>query len=509
MVQRMKRFTGLIAIRLRRDEQGVTLVLMSITLTMMLGFSALVVDLGAARQLKRQSANTADAASLGATQDLPDIASAASTVKSLAQQNFDVALSEWAGCTDDNPLEVQQDGIDGTACISYDRSFTTMRVKVPGRVHHTFFAQLIGVNELTVSAGAAARLVTSGFGGIQPFALYAGGGGGNGHACLKSSSGGHASATPPCNGPESGNFGALDLRQYGNDALGTERRCGNGDNNDRFANNIALGADHVISVYSGTEIVDECTGTTGGNANPNTLEVKTGAASAFEEGFVESGLDVDSYMDDGGPARLKRGLWPKRHIDGHDLDDRGFWEYIGDTAGLSDVPTSCYREVFTNALVDADSDNKTQLRSLIETCISHYNASATTTVAGCNGVCTGDLFTRNTIWESPIDLYDIQTTPRFAYVPRFIESSPPSGNSGMRHVGSFAAVFLQRLFGGCNSNSCNIDFEPGVGTTPLNDAGGTNYVAITAFILPADMLPGTLGTDPFAVGENIAIELVQ
>jgi hypothetical protein len=156
------------------------------------------------------------------------------------------------------------------------------------------------------------------------------------------------------------------------------------------------------------------------------------------------------------------------------------------------------------------TDNKTQLTGLLETCFAQYNASATgTVVAGCNGVCTGDLFTRNTVVETPIDLYDIQTSPRFAYVPRFLESGPPPGTSGHRHVGSFAAVFLQRLFGGCNATSCEIDFEPGTGITPVNQTGSTSYVALTGFVVPAQMLPGTLGTDPFAIGEALAIELVQ
>lgn len=498
-----------LVLRLRDDERGVTLVIMSLTLTMMLGFSALVVDLGAARQLKRQSANTADAASLGATQDLPDIAAASATVKSLAEENFDVALSEWAGCTDAAPLPVQQNTIDGTDCISYDQSFTTMRVKVPGRVHNTFFAQLIGVDELTVTAGAAARQESAGFGGVQPYGLYVGGGGGNGHACFKTGTNGHVDSQPPCNGSETGNFNALDLRQYGNSALGSLRRCGTDDNNTRFANNIALGGDHVLTIYNGTEVIDECTGTIGGNVGPNTVEVKTGSAAAFEEGFVESGLVQNSYMDDGGPARLKRGIWPKRHVDGHELDNRGIWEYIGDDATMTDVPTSCYRSVFSDALVDGVSDNATQLRSLVETCFAQYNASATTAVAGCTGVCTGDLLTRNTIVETPIDLYDIQTSPRFAYVPRFIESGPPSGGSERRHIGSFAAIFLQRLFGGCSANACGIDFEPGVGTAPINDPGGTNFVAVTGFVFNPQMLPGTLGTDPFAVGETMSIELVQ
>lgn len=494
--------------RRQRDERGATLVLFSLTLSMMLGFSALVVDLGAARQLRRQSGNTADAASLGATQELPDIAAAAAQVKTLAQQNFDVDPSEWPACSDPDPLEVQENAIDGTACISYDRSFTTMRVRMPGRAHETFFAGLIGVDQINVTTKAAARQESSGFGGIQPYGLYAGGGTGAGHVCLKTSTSGHASAQPPCSGPDSGNFNALDIRQYGNTALGSLRRCGSADNNSRFANNIALGADHVVTVYTGTEIIDECTGTTGGNVGPNTLEVKTGAANAFEEGFVESGLIENSYMDDGGPARLKRGFWSKRHVDGHLLDNRGIWEYIGDDATLSDVPLSCYRSVFETALVDAVSDNQTQLRGLVETCFADYN-SATTFVSGCTGPCTGDLFTRNTLVESPIDLYDIQTSPRFAYVPRFLESGPPSGNSARRHVGSFAAVFLQRLFGGCNSTSCDVDFEPGVGTTPINDPGGTNYTAVTGFVFPPAMLPGTLGTDPFSIGENLSIELVQ
>ena len=56
--------------RLRRDEQGAFVVLMSAFITVILGMAALVVDVGSVLDEKRQLQNGADAAALGAAQHI-------------------------------------------------------------------------------------------------------------------------------------------------------------------------------------------------------------------------------------------------------------------------------------------------------------------------------------------------------------------------------------------------------------------------------------------------------
>jgi hypothetical protein len=188
-------------------------------------------------------------------------------------------------------------------------------------------------------------------------------------------------------------------------------------------------------------------------------------------------------------------------ITGVPVNDAALWEFIPNGV-IAETPPSCRRSVFDAALVDGNADNKNQLRGLLDTCFSDYAAGS-----GCSTVpCQGDLLTMNSRVETPIDLYDIQLSPRFGYVPR-LTGPFPSGTSGTVQVSEFKAVYIQRLFAKCNASSCAVDFDPGSGDGPQNQAGKAE--AITAFVIPADMLPGTLGSDPYGLGQNQFIELVR
>jgi hypothetical protein len=46
-----------------------------------------------------------------------------------------------------------------------------------------------------------------------------------------------------------------------------------------------------------------------------------------------------------------------------------------------------------------------------------------------------------------------------------------------------------------------------VGDGPQNQSGKAE--AITAFVIPSQMLPGNLGTNPYQLGQNQFIELVR
>ncbi|MDX6234047.1 MAG: hypothetical protein QOH68_3129, partial [Nocardioidaceae bacterium] len=128
--------------------------------------------------------------------------------------------------------------------------------------------------------------------------------------------------------------------------------------------------------------------------------------------------------------------------------------------------------------------------------------------SGCFGACDDPVFAKNSSSDDSPDLYDIQYTSRFAYVPELTEAFP-SGSKTVK-IGHFRAVFLQRLLIDCNSNSCGYDFEPGIGYT---NPGGSSTKAdsITSFVFPANSLPNNLGRDdaPFAVGRNRAIKLLR
>jgi hypothetical protein len=487
----------------RRDERGVTIVLFALLLVTFTVFVAFAVDLGGAFNQRRQTQSGADFASLGAAQDLPDTSvDIVNRVKDLVNDTLGTTftLVDWqtANCTDADSLPLKPVGYE---CISFDTSFSRIRVKVPMQApYKTNFAQVIGINQINITAVAEARRRTPGFGGVLPFALPVTAAT-SGQACLKTGPGGHVDAIPPCNGPDSGNFGVIDIRLYGNSALGTSPSCTSGGDNERLINNAAVGADHELVPYAGVIVLDDCV-----QSKPNTIDVTTGdKSSAFDTGMLSGG---PTDFSDGKPARLRRvgdssGDYYDRttSINGPNVNDAGLWEFI--PSGLIfDVPPSCRRSVFDAALTDGNLDNKNQLRGLLDTCFADYQAGA-----GCfNNPCQGDLFTMNSRTEAGIDLYDIQLSPRFGYVPR-LTGSFPSGTSGTVQIAGFNPVYLQRLFVKCNATSCAIDFDPGVGDGPQNQSGKAE--AITAFVISPQMLPGSLGTNPYQLGQNQFIELVR
>jgi len=492
-----------VPVSIRRDEEGVTLVLFALLVVTLTVFVAFALDLGGAFNQRRQTQSGADFASLGAAQDLPDTSGALLTrINDLVNDTLGTSftLADWQtpNCTDAGALAVTPVGYQ---CISFDSSFTRLRVKVPTTApYQTSFARVIGINTIPISAVAEARRRTPGFGGVLPFALPVTAAT-SGQICLKTGPGGHVDSIPPCDGPASGNFGVIDIKLYGNGSLGTTPSCTSGGDNGRLVNNAAVGADHEVVPFTGTTVLDDCV-----QSRPNTIDVTSGdKSSAFDAGILSGGAGTFS---DGRPARLQRigdssGDYYTRtmSVAGVPVNDTGLWEFIP-TGVIPDTPSSCRRSVFNAALVDGNPDNKNQLRGLLDTCFSDYAAGI-----GCSTApCLGDLFTMNSRIETPIDLYDIQLSPRFGYVPR-LTGPFPSGTSGTVQVAEFKPVYIQRLFAKCNASSCATDFDPGSGDGPQNQPGKAE--AITAFVIPAAMLPGSLGTDPYGLGQNQFIELVR
>ncbi len=80
----------------RRHDAGVTIIVVALCLTILLGMAAFVIDLGAARQEALNAQAVADGASLAASQDLPVTApsdSMAQTARNVARANIASSLS--------------------------------------------------------------------------------------------------------------------------------------------------------------------------------------------------------------------------------------------------------------------------------------------------------------------------------------------------------------------------------------------------------------------------------
>jgi hypothetical protein len=446
-------------------------------LTVLVAFSALALDLGFGREKKRQVQNAADAAALAAAQALPSASSADSTAQTVTGQNIDKATWNWSTCTDSQALV----NTAGHACISFDTSYTQARVRVPNITLPTFFAKAIGVDSLTVNAAAVARVGVAGFGTIMPFSMFTGGT--SDERCLKSVASNNF-PTAPCNGPTTGNFGTLDVNQYGNSAIPTQRRCqGSGQSKLRLENNIAIGVDHEITVFNGTTVTE-----TNCPAGPNTLAVLTGnVPNEFDLGILHGS---SSTFDDGEPARLQRGDDQKATVGGVSVDNKPLWEFIDPSA--TGIPPTCQRSGFNG--LDRD-----QAHQRLADCFLDYRTQG----------ATGVLFGANTSTEKPLDLYDIQSSPRFAYVPTFAGSGPPSGASSDLAVTGFQPIFVQTLYGGCTgSGTCDIDFDPGPWNTAPQGASHTDAEAATAWVIPPSMLPAGLSA-PWTVGSTATVELTK
>ena len=164
-----------------RDEQGLVAVIFACVAVILLLLCAMVVDLGLARDTRRQSQNAADASALAGANVLyptsgtctlgpiprtpPCFADATAAAKQYASDNFGVVAGDWTSCTDTGHYYVET---GETPCISYaDDTLgtskpsqpTKMRVVIPTRNVKTGFGVLAGVTQVPISSHARAALV--------------------------------------------------------------------------------------------------------------------------------------------------------------------------------------------------------------------------------------------------------------------------------------------------------------------------------------------------------------
>ena len=285
-----------------RDERGVTMIIVALVLVIMLLFALLAVDFGALYNHRRIDQNAADSASLAAAQDLNDsVATMVATAKQYTEDTLGhtFTAAQWNSCGSDSGSLVNL--ATGSNCISYETD--RVRVRVPDRQYETFFARVVGINNFRHSAFAVAGLETEGFGGVLPFGVT-GTQAGGGFGCLQSDSNGQASAV--C-GSISGNFRFLDFGQFGSSSLSTTNNCGNGTEDDRLRENMAIGVDHLLSIHGTTynnDVVDTDACVPPQTPSPNSVFSRTGNQS--NDATVGLMTGTSSNFPDGRPARLAR-----------------------------------------------------------------------------------------------------------------------------------------------------------------------------------------------------------
>ncbi len=151
----------------RREDSGAVALLVAVLVTVLFGLAAIVVDLGMARDLRRQAQATADAAAVAAALSVQaDLAAPGGTlataaaaavakVQAYALANLGVPATDWAGCSDSSALPVTPDAATNSdTCISFSTS--EVKVVLPARHSPVSFAAIYGQGAIAVGATARA-----------------------------------------------------------------------------------------------------------------------------------------------------------------------------------------------------------------------------------------------------------------------------------------------------------------------------------------------------------------
>jgi hypothetical protein len=484
---------------LKSTDRGASAVLLAFSMVLLIGLAAIAVDLSNGFNQRRQDQTAADIGVMAGAIEAPaNPAVIRDEILDFTERNVIGSYSDWQAkwesCVDSERASLNAGGFNfvpvpapsgwGTSridCISIDQG-GFVRVVLPPLEFDTSFAGVIGVDEMRTRADAIARITGRGGGGILPFGLLAGAGEGQ-HICLRDSAGGHAQE--PCDGPDAGNFGALESPLYGTQPNGPSRNCNGSPKKDVLAINIAIGIDHLVTFdsdgSSGNEIRDTC-GNMDAGYTPDTLNTFTGISNGLVEGLATG------PVPGGFTPRLQNTSNPKRYVYGSNLDDKPLWEYIDPALTSSQVPASCVRSSFNSGPATTDyslppdgvndAPNSWQHMSY---CFDQY---LNTTNMG-------------TPWSAVLFLHDssgvsIADSPRFAYVPQFWETTFGSGNS-WRHVKRFKATWLQATWWK-KGNSINA-FHPGEPGT-FNQGGNWSLIQLSGIVIPDKALPMELRGDP-------------
>ncbi len=179
----------------RTSERGAVAILVAAALLVLMGFAALVVDVGAGFSERRQDQSAADFSSLAAVQFARGSANkqtaadnGAAEARAVAEASMDVTLtaSQWSNCTD--PGRPSQFTVVSTTspCISFTANLQKSRVVIPTIDVNTTFGKALGFAKLQTSALAEAQGDLSQEGRVMPFGLP-GGSAGQTEVCLRDS----------------------------------------------------------------------------------------------------------------------------------------------------------------------------------------------------------------------------------------------------------------------------------------------------------------------------------
>jgi Flp pilus assembly protein TadG len=474
-------------------ERGAAALVVAISMLVVIGFAALVIDLGAGFNERAQDQSAADTAALaGAGNPLNGVAGIRDAALAYVQDNLDTTYNAadwqtlWETCADPNkgptfqpvPSPWSAANLD---CISID-PVGFVRVRVPDQILSTTFGAVIGSDSIKASASAEALFEGLGVSGVLPFGL-ANDVGDADHVCL--SSGPTGLADDPCTGSDSGNFGTLKGRQFGNPTIPTPTNCTASPLGDTLAVNIAVGLDHWVTLDDDADVTnevrDQCF-----NLGVDTLNTDTG----FPNNGAEQGL-ATGPVNGGLTPRLQQGTFAKADRFSYQLDDTPLWSFIDSTLTDTDlsgnidlsvnIPASCLASGFDNGQTDWNGDgtpDENKSWQHMQVCLDDYVTGGYSSV----------MFTT----DGPGSDAGIEDSPRFGYVPQFWEDDLGNGNSWL-HVLRFKAVWLQTTWWK-KGNSTKV-FNPGEDCSSCTQSS-YDMIQLSAFVIPDASLPEGLRGDP-------------
>lgn len=526
-------------------ERGASALLVASSLVMLMGFAAVAVDLGAGFNERRQGQTAADLGALAGAIEYVKVDAEATLydILNITRENLHQTYGDptnpndsqwialWQGCTDTPPSGFNPWPISSTmktagwsftgnvmSCISADAD--EIRVKLPDQVIGTSFGRVLGANSLSANAVAHAKVTFVLDGAFRPFGVLSGAG--TGQICLTTRSG----SLPPCDGPDSGNFGTINSQQWGKDEIGTTTDCGT-PGNPELAVNIALGSDHLLGfvdpwypngsppnfkngdTFPASQVRnDDCEVLADGTAahKDNSPSIGPSTALLADTGFNQFQATKAGLVTDVGwtwenttitPTPLLQqvsgaGVLSTRNLREKvsgvtyesTLDNTPLWEHLLDDDDLPDeVDVVCAR-----GTIVGQSDRRAAMTS----CLNAWDTANSDDIAsGGDGI--GHIF-HDEVFENP----------RFIFVPQFHSTTWGSG-SHWQPTRGLRVAYIDTLWFNCNGNFNNtkntdvcdgskgLVFEPDAGDTSLLCAGASasncsqlRLDQFTAFLFPLD-----------------------
>jgi len=449
-----------------RIDRGATAITVALVMVLLMGIAAVALDGGRAFSEKRQAQAGVDFASLAAlakaTGPNPEDAGAAEA-QAVVAANLPGRSLDWAACSDASRPPEYSVVSSLTECISFTENFSQARVVLPDDDVDTTFAAVIGFNSITVRSEAEAEQTSRATADIVPWTAGSGS-----HVCLFSNQA--PQSVPPCDGPQSGFFGYLDVALYGSPSsdLDNPPTCANGTSNVRSGVNVAKGSDHILVEWDpGDVVVHDHTVCPNKSEDINQLEVQPGSPTqGATEGLITgvSGA-INGQAFGAADGRLEHNAtWStgQAFVRGFTLDDTPLWTYLDDpnctwAGGAVSGPVDTHQEMIN--------------------CLDAWTAG-------------------------PIFGVAIEGNKRFAAVPIF--TSYPTG-PGSYLIDFFSPVWIETIYQNCNANRCRTIFSPAesggnvacpdpLAASPTINCGHTHtsgpdtVEAVTAFQLELGML---------------------